>query len=84
LGTGTLEAKVQTIVSSKIPGRIYKILVDEGDEVKEGQVLLRLDDSELSQQVEIARSSVAAATGALTKIKFSEETFAPPTEGGAM
>jgi HlyD family secretion protein len=69
LGTGTLEARVQTIVSSKIPGRIYKILVDEGDEVKEGQVLLRLDDSELSQQVEIARSSVAAATASVERVQ---------------
>ena len=69
MGTGTLEARLQTIVSSKIPGRIYEMLVDEGDEVKADQVLLRLDDSELSQQVEIARSSVAAATASVERVE---------------
>ncbi|RJR45791.1 MAG: efflux RND transporter periplasmic adaptor subunit [Desulfobacteraceae bacterium] len=69
LGTGTLEARVQTIVSTKIPGRISEMLVDEGDEVKEGQVLLRLDDEELKQQVEIARSSVEAATASVERVQ---------------
>ncbi|PKN29950.1 MAG: efflux RND transporter periplasmic adaptor subunit [Deltaproteobacteria bacterium HGW-Deltaproteobacteria-21] len=69
MGTGTLEARLQTIVSSKIPGRIFEMLVDESDEVKEGQILLRLDDSELSQQVEIARSSVEAATASVERVQ---------------
>lgn len=69
LGTGTLEARLQTIVSSKIPGRIFEMLVDEGDEVKEGQVLLRLDDVEIKQQVEIARSSVEAATASVERVQ---------------
>jgi HlyD family secretion protein len=69
MGTGTLEAKVQTVVSSKIAGRIAQILADQGDMVKEGQVLLRLDDSELKQQVEIARSTLAAANASVERVK---------------
>jgi len=46
MGTGTLEAKVQTIVSTEIPGRIFDMRVDQGDHVRAGQALLRLDDSE--------------------------------------
>ena len=61
MGTGTLEARVQTVVSTKIPGRIAGMLVDQGDPVKAGQLLLRLDDSEFRQQVEIARSALEAA-----------------------
>lgn len=61
MGTGTLEARVQTVVSTKIPGRIAGMLVDQGDLVKAGQLLLRLDDSEFRQQVEIARSALEAA-----------------------
>jgi multidrug efflux pump subunit AcrA (membrane-fusion protein) len=60
MGTGTLEAKVQTIVSTKIPGRILDMRVDQGDQVRAGQTLLRLDDSEFRQQVEIARSALDA------------------------
>jgi HlyD family secretion protein len=61
MGTGTLEAKVQTVVSTKIPGRIAGMLVDQGDPVKAGDPLLRLDDSEFRQQVAIARSALDAA-----------------------
>jgi HlyD family secretion protein len=69
MGTGTLEARVQMTVSSKIAGRISEMLVDQGDEVEEGQVLLRLDDSELKQQVEIARSALAAANASVERVE---------------
>jgi HlyD family secretion protein len=61
MGVGTLEARIKTIVSTKISGRISKLHVDQGDLVEEGQVLLRLDDTELRQQAEIARSGLEAA-----------------------
>jgi len=69
MGTGTLEARLQTIVSSKISGRISDMLVDQGDEIQEGQVLLRLDDTELRQQVEIARSTLSAANASIERVK---------------
>ncbi|MBN2034572.1 MAG: efflux RND transporter periplasmic adaptor subunit [Deltaproteobacteria bacterium] len=69
MGTGTLEARVQMTVSSKIAGRISAMLVDQGDEVQEGQVLLRLDDSELKQQVEIARSALAAVNASVARVE---------------
>ncbi len=34
MGTGTFDAKVKMILSSKISGRIKSILVDQGDRVK--------------------------------------------------
>jgi len=69
MGTGTLEARLQTVVSSKIAARISEVQVDQGDEVQEGQVLLRLDDSELKQQVEIARSALAAANASVARVE---------------
>ena len=69
MGTGTLEAKVQTIVSTKIPGRVLVMSVDQGDQVRAGQVLLRLDDSEFRQQVEIARSTVDAARATVERVQ---------------
>jgi HlyD family secretion protein len=71
-GTGTLEARVQTTVSSKISGRIVRLLADQGDRVEAGQVLVRLDDSELVQQVEIARSTLAAARATVDRVETDE------------
>jgi HlyD family secretion protein len=67
MGTGTLEARVSATVSPKISGRIMEVLVDEGDRVKAGQTLFRLDDSELKRQVEMAESTLAAAQAAVAR-----------------
>ncbi len=69
MGTGTLEAKVQTVVSTKISGRIAEMRADQGDRVQAGQLLLRLDDSEFRQQVEIARSSLDAAKATVERMQ---------------
>ena len=44
MGTGTLEAHMETVISSKISGLLTKVLVDQEDMVKEGQLLVMLDD----------------------------------------
>jgi RND family efflux transporter MFP subunit len=67
MGTGTLEARVKATISPKISGRIVALLVDQGDRVEAGQVLVRLDDSDLQQQVEIAESSHGAAQAAVAR-----------------
>ena len=69
MGTGTLEARVQTVISSKISGRIDRIMVDQGDRVEKGHPLIRLDDSELTQQVAIARSTLSASTAAVDRVQ---------------
>jgi membrane fusion protein (multidrug efflux system) len=44
-GTATLEADREADVVAKTSGVLLKLMVEEGDTVKEGQVLARLDDS---------------------------------------
>ena len=61
MGTGTLEARVETTVSPRIQERLAEVLVDQGDSVKAGQLLARLDDAEAAQQVAIAEATLAAA-----------------------
>ncbi|MBW1785107.1 MAG: efflux RND transporter periplasmic adaptor subunit [Deltaproteobacteria bacterium] len=72
MGTGTLEARVQTVISSKISGRIDQIFLDQGDQVEKGQTLLRLDDSELKQQVEIGRSSLSAVRASVGRVQVEQ------------
>ena len=69
MGTGTLEARVRTTISPKISGRIEDILADEGDRISKDNVLVRLDDAELAQQVEIALATLAASQAAVERLK---------------
>lgn len=52
---GTVRAKHQALVSSKLMDRIDKILVSEGDRVKKGQVLVRFDTTATQASVTQAR-----------------------------
>ena len=45
-GTATLEAEGEALVVAKVSGVIEKIFVEEGDSVKAGQVLAKLEDEE--------------------------------------
>ena len=68
MGTGTLEAHMETVVSSKISGLLTRVLVDQGDMVEEGQTLAKLDDSDLKQQVGIAQADLEATTATVTRV----------------
>ncbi len=58
--TGIIET-TDVDVASKIPGRIDTIFVSEGDMVKKGQVLARLESKELDAKLEQARGMMNAA-----------------------
>jgi len=49
-GNGTVEAKVVVGVSSKITGRIVELYADQGDRVKRGQLLARLENEDVLHQ----------------------------------
>ena len=56
---GTVDAN-EVIVSAKIQGRIEKLTVDEGSEVKEGDLIAVLDSAELTAQVAGAEATLAS------------------------
>ena len=72
MGTGTLEARVKTTISPRIQERLAEVLVDQGDWVKGGQLLARLDDGELKMQVEVAEAARVAAGASLERVKTDE------------
>lgn len=72
-GNGRIEA-VEIDVSSKTAGRVKEILVDEGDFVKAGQVVARMDTEALDAQrrqaeaqLQQSRSAVATAQSQLAQ-----------------
>lgn len=69
LGSGTLEAHFKSTISPRISGRIQEVLVDMGDVVKAGDLLVRLDDVDMKPQVEIAQASVVVAQAAIERLQ---------------
>ena len=56
--SGYIVAHHKISVNSKVTGRVAWIGVEKGDKVKEGQVLVRLEDQEFRAQYEQARGAV--------------------------
>lgn len=63
--SGTVRAAHVSVLASKVPGRIVSIDVREGDRVRKGQVLVRIDDRETAAGVAQAEASVRQARFAL-------------------
>jgi RND family efflux transporter MFP subunit len=59
--SGTIRAKVETVISPLINATISSIAVWSGDEVKAGDVLIKLDSRELRARVDQAHQAVVAA-----------------------
>jgi multidrug resistance efflux pump len=67
-GSGSVEAE-EVAISAEVGGRIAGVLVDEGDEVVAGQVLVRLDDDLLVAQIREAEAAVAKAKANLARVE---------------
>ena len=72
MGTGTLAARVKVALGPKIQGRLVEVLVDQNDSVRAGQLLARLDDGELRQQVEMARAALASARATADRVRADQ------------
>jgi len=57
-GTASLESDEEAEVVAKVGGEVVAILVEEGDVVREGQVLARLDGDRLRLEMERAEANV--------------------------
>ena len=68
LVSGTVEA-TEAQLGFPIPGRIAEVLVREGDQVRAGQVLARLDAAELEARRLQARAQLEAARALLRELE---------------
>ena len=57
-GTATLEAEDEASIVAKVGGEIMAIFVEEGEYVKAGQVLAKIDDARLRLEVTRARAAL--------------------------
>ena len=71
---GTIRARQVTKLGPQVSGRVSEVLVDVGDQVTRGQVLVRLDPAFFALEVEQNRAAVEAARGALAAAEVTVET----------
>jgi len=67
--SGYVNARRYATVSSKITGRVIDVLIEEGMAVEEGQVLARLDDSNIRAAWELARAQLVSAERGLEETR---------------
>src|SRR5207302_8749805 len=67
--SGYVVAHHKISVNSKVTGRVKWIGVEKGDKVKEGQVLVRLEDDEFRAQYNQARGSADSARAFLGELQ---------------
>lgn len=71
--SGYVVARRQATVSSKVTGKVTEILIEEGQAVREGEVLARLDDSNAQAQLALAQSQLDAARAQLAEVRVQLE-----------
>lgn len=72
-GTATIEAQQQAQVLAKIAGTVQEILVEEGQDVSKGQVLLRLDEAEERARLEELRVRAESAQREYERVQALRE-----------
>jgi RND family efflux transporter MFP subunit len=71
--SGTLEARRSATARSEVGGAILEMKAEQGEPVKKGQLLARIDDAGLRDQLSAARSAARVARDALQVAKAEEE-----------
>ena len=66
--SGFIEADA-THIAAEVGGRIVEVAVAEGERVEAGQVLLRLDDTLIQAQVEVAQATLEVAQATLAQAR---------------
>jgi len=70
--TGEIQPRYQADIGFRVHGKILQRPVDVGTEVKNGDLLARLDPQQYKQDLEVAKSEVAAAEAEVTRSQAQE------------
>ncbi len=71
---GTVDSN-QVVVSPQIAGRLAKLLVDEGTQVKQGELIALIDPSELEAQERAAAATIASLRSRVSQSQYTHESM---------
>jgi HlyD family secretion protein len=77
--SGYVTARRAATVSAKVTGKVEEVLIEEGMKVKDGQVLARLDDSNIKTTLDVAQAQLESTRLSLeetrAQLKQAEQEF---------
>ncbi|PDT18666.1 efflux transporter periplasmic adaptor subunit [Rhizobium sp. J15] len=80
--TGTIAARVQSNLGFRVSGKILQRYVDVGEQVKAGQPLMRIDETDLRLALTAKHNAVVSAQAVLTQAQADERRYAALTKSG--
>jgi HlyD family secretion protein len=80
---GTVDAN-QVIVSPQTPGRLALLLVDEGSQVKQGELIAVLDPSELEAEERAAAANIGSLRHKVSEMQSTEEAMQGSTSSNVV
>ena len=82
--SGYVTARREATVSAKVTGKVVEVDIEEGMKVKEGQVLARLDDSNVRTSLDVAQAQLDSTRLSLeetrAQLKQADLAFERETE----
>ncbi|MGY3360079.1 RND family efflux transporter MFP subunit [Bradyrhizobium sp. GM0.4] len=73
---------MQSSLGFRVPGKIVERLVNTGEQVKAGQPLMRIDETDLRLAVTAKRNAVAAARASVVQTEADEPRYAKLVSNG--
>src|SRR5208283_331287 len=77
---GTVDAN-QIVVSPQIQGRILKLLVEEGSQVRQGDLIALLDPSELEAEERAASATISSMRSQMSANEYTQKWTKGSTSG---
>ncbi|HEV3104874.1 MAG TPA: efflux RND transporter periplasmic adaptor subunit, partial [Trinickia sp.] len=75
--SGYVVARRQATVSAKITGKLEQLFIEEGQHVKQDDVVAKLDDTNTAAALLEAKAAVVQAEGQLAQVKAAAEDITP-------
>ncbi len=82
--TGVVTARVESNIGFRVSGKVMERIVDKGQEVRKGQVLMRLDRNDLVLNYSAQAAAVATAQAKYTQAVADEARLNGLSEQGAI
>lgn len=82
--SGSLDAALDATIRAQVSGPVLETLVDVGQQVQKGQLLMRIDDSAIREQVLSARAAVTTSQSNLDVAQHNAQRSRTLLQAGAI